>query len=591
MIAAGRSLSRHFAQISTFRTDLIGKLPRISRRVLSSLSLEDEISVKSHEVLKLRGEHMSAEKELEALKAKLINQNSSGNAIHQPESTKVWGPQVSYYDVETNTELEYGDYETIRSQESSARRYVQAKDIGTSNGPQDGEVVWIRGRIASVRAKGNSAFIVIRSDAFTTVQACHFKEKAEDTATSSKELLKFVSEIALESIVDICGVVFPATVKSCTQKNAEIHIKKIFTVSRSKTVLPFLLEDAAHSQQEIDDSAGSDRPLTGVSSDIRLNNRWLDLRVPANNAIMRIRGGVCMLFRESLTNQGFTEINTPKLIGGESEGGANAFRLNYFGRDACLAQSPQLYKQMAIASDMNRVFEIGPVFRAENSNTKRHLCEFTGLDLEMTINSHYNETLEVVHETFRFIFDGLEMLYAKELSIIREQYPSEPVVFTDKPCIIHWDEGMQMLQDAGEDIDVYDDMNTALEIKLGQLVKEKYHTDFFMLDQYPAAIRPFYTMKSPLNPLFTNSYDMFIRGQEICSGAQRCHEPNELEEQIKEKGMSLESLKYYVESFRHGISPHAGAGIGLDRVVFLYLGLDNVRKGTMFPRDPSRIVP
>jgi aspartyl/asparaginyl-tRNA synthetase len=122
-------------------------------------------------------------------------------------------------------------------------------------------------------------------------------------------------------------------------------------------------------------------------------------------------------------------------------------------------------------------------------------------------------------------------------------------------------------------------------------VKEKYNADFFILDQYPSAIRPFYTMPSPTNPLYSNSYDMFIRGQEICSGAQRCHETEMLEKRIVEKGMVLEPLKYYVESFRHGVSPHAGAGIGLERVVFLYLGLDNVRKASMFPRDPNRCQP
>jgi aspartyl-tRNA synthetase len=441
----------------------------------------------------------------------------------------------------------------------------------------------------------------LRSGASYTLQACHFKEKSSQGSSSStggaaveensKAMLKFLKNIALESIVDICGVVAPANVKSCTQNNVEIQIRKVFAVSRARTVLPFLLDDAARSQADIDASAGSDRPLQGVSQDIRLNNRWLDLRVPANNAIMRVRSGVSQLFREALLQQDFIEINSPKLIGGESEGGANAFHADYFGRDACLAQSPQLYKQMAISSDLERVFEIGPVFRAENSNTRRHLCEFTGLDIEMSITEHYNEVLEVIHRTFKHIFDGLEERYARELSIIRQQYPSQPVQFTPAPCIIHWHEGMKMLEESGETVDLYEDLTGAMELKLGQLVKAKYGTDFFILDQYPANIRPFYTMRSPTNPKFSNSYDIFIRGQEICSGAQRCHSADLLEKQILAQGMRLESLKYYVESFRAGVSPHAGAGIGLDRVVFLYLGLDNIRKSNMFPRDPSRLVP
>ena len=148
-----------------------------------------------------------------------------------------------------------------------------------------------------------------------------------------------------------------------------------------------------------------------------------------------------------------------------------------------------------------------------------------------------------------------------------------------------------MLKESGQDVDELADLSSAIELKLGDLVKEKFNADFYILDQYPSNIRPFYTMPSPSNPLYSNSYDIFIRGQEICSGAQRCHEVDMLIQRIKDKGMDLSPFTSYIESFRHGVSPHAGAGIGLDRVVFLYLGLDNVRKGSMFPRDPSRISP
>ena len=192
---------------------------------------------------------------------------------------------------------------------------------------------------------------------------------------------------------------------------------------------------------------------------------------------------------------------------------------------------------------------------------------------------------------FKYIFNGLEEHYSRELKIIREQYPSEPVQFTDKPVIIHWQEAMKMLKENGIEQDELDDLSSAVELQLGKLVKDKYHTDFFILDQYPAKIRPFYTMPSKDNQLYSNSYDMFIRGQEICSGAQRCHDPDMLVKRIAEKGMDLAPLESYVQAFRHGVPPHAGAGIGLERVVFLYLGLDNVRKAALFPRDPNRITP
>lgn len=495
--------------------------------------------------------------------------------------------KVDYFQVrDQDNSLLYGDYDLIASQGTNSRPYIS---VGELNKNHVGKKVWIRGRVASVRAKGNACFLVIRSSAFNTVQACHFKDKAQPEM--SKGLIKFVGGLALESIVDVFGELKSADVKACSQNDVEIAIEKILTLSRAPAQLPFLLEDAARSQKDIDDSQSTERPFAGVNQDMRLNNRWLDLRVPSNNAIMRVRSMVSLLFREALINENFIEINTPKLISGESEGGSEVFRTDYFGQKACLAQSPQLYKQMAISADLERVFEIGPVFRAEKSFTRRHLCEFTGLDLEMAINSNYFETLQVLHRLFRHIFHGLEERCKKELAVIREQYPSEPVTFTEEPLVIHWWDAIDLLRSAGQEVADMDDLSSSQELALGEIIKQKYNADFYMIDQYPSAIRPFYTMINPAKPQYSNSYDLFLRGQEICSGAQRCHESEMLEKQIALKGMDPAALQAYVESFRHGVSPHAGAGIGLDRVVFLYLGLDNVRKASMFPRDPNRCTP
>jgi len=317
----------------------------------------------------------------------------------------------------------------------------------------------------------------------------------------------------------------------------------------------------------------------------------VDLRVPANQAIMRVQSAICMLFREALLARGFVEIHTPKLIAGESEGGSDVFTTDYFGRQACLAQSPQLYKQMAISADLDRVFEIGPVFRAEKSNTRRHLCEFTGLDMEMSFKLHYNEVIQVLHEVFVNIFDGLETRHAAEVAAIRAQYPSERPKWTEAPVVIHWEQAMAMLEAAGEEAPGLDDLNTAQERALGRLVAEQFATDFFFLDRFPSAVRPFYTMPCPDDRRYSNSYDLFLRGEEICSGAQRVHDPQLLEETITSKGVPLEPLQAYIDSMRHGMPPHGGGGVGLERVVFLYLGLDNVRKASMFPRDPSRCTP
>lgn len=196
-----------------------------------------------------------------------------------------------------------------------------------------------------------------------------------------------------------------------------------------------------------------------------------------------------------------------------------------------------------------------------------------------------------MHGLFRHIFEGLETRFARELTVIREQYPSEAVMFTKDPLIIHWWDAIDLLRKAGHQAEDFEDLNTNQEIILGKIVKEKFNTDFYIVDQYPSKIRPFYTMPNLVDGNYSNSYDIFLRGQEICSGAQRCHDATMLEERIKAKGMETTPLESYINSFRHGIYPHAGAGIGLDRVVFLYLGLDNVRKASMFPRDPNRFTP
>lgn len=485
-----------------------------------------------------------------------------------------------------------GDMARIQSRSRTGRNFVNVADLASSSSTHEpGARVWLRGRLHSIRVKGGSCFLVLRQDSFHTLQACYFKDKENPEA--SQKMIKYLKTLTVESIIDLEGTLAEADVKSCSVSNLELTIDRVHTVSKAAAVLPFLVEDAARSEQEVEESQDTERPFPRLGQELRLDHRWMDLRAPANNAIMRIQSAVCQLFRESLYQQGFCEIHTPKLIAGVSESGAGVFTTDYFGTTACLAQSPQLYKQMAISSDLTRVFEIGPVFRAENSHTRRHLCEFTGLDLEMAIDDHYMETLEVVHTMFKHIFNGLESRWANELKVIREQYQSEPVTFTDEPCVMHWPEAMEILKEEGFDMgDAMGDLTGAMELALGRVVKEKYGTDFFMLDKYPAEIRPFYTMPDPEDERFSNSYDMFLRGQEICSGAQRCHDPDLVMEIVKQKGIAAgEGLKTYVESFRHGVSPHAGAGIGLERVVFLYLGLDNVRKASMFPRDPNRCTP
>jgi len=249
---------------------------------------------------------------------------------------------------------------------------------------------------------------------------------------------------------------------------------------------------------------------------------------------------------------------------------------------------------MAIAGDMERVFEVGPVFRAENSNTARHLTEFTGLDFEMEIQEHYHEVMDFGENLLIFIFNELKKRYKYELSVIEREYPDAGnFKIPKKATRLTFAEGIAMLRDAGEEVDDYEDLTTPQEKHLGRLVLEKYDTDFYSLDKFPLSIRPFYTHVDPNNPLLSNSYDFFMRGQEIMSGAQRIHDPVALIESMKSKGVDPNDpgFAHYINAFKQGCAPHGGGGLGLNRITQFFLGLGNIRQATMFPRDPQRRAP
>lgn len=445
------------------------------------------------------------------------------------------------------------------------------------------QVVLVRGRLHTSRAKGKQCFMVLRQQQFTVQCLVNVSD------TISKQLVKFASNINKETIIDVIGKIsnVPKEIEACSQKLVEIHVNEIWIVSEAKSQLPLLIEDAARPVKD-DDQEGLN---IKVNQDTRLDNRVLDLRTPANQAIFRLEAGVCRLFRDILTEKGFVEIHTPKIISAASEGGANVFTVSYFKTSAYLAQSPQLYKQMAIAADFEKVFTVGAVFRAEDSNTHRHLTEFVGLDLEMAFKYHYHEVLDTIGNTFTEMFKGLRDKFQTEIETVGQQFAVEPFKFLDPPLRLDFSVGLSMLRQAGVTIGDEDDLSTPDEKLLGRLVKAKFDTDFYILDKYPLAVRPFYTMPDPENPKRSNSYDIFMRGEEIMSGAQRIHDPEFLTQRALHHNIDLEKIKAYIDSFRYGCPPHAGGGIGLERVVMLYLGLDNIRKTSMFPRDPKRITP
>uniref|UniRef100_A0A8C7TUY5 Aspartate--tRNA ligase, cytoplasmic n=1 Tax=Oncorhynchus mykiss TaxID=8022 RepID=A0A8C7TUY5_ONCMY len=420
---------------------------------------------------------------------------------------------------------------------------------------------------------GKQCFLVLRQQQFNVQALVAVGERA------SKQMVKFAANINKESIVDVEAVVkkVEQTIESCSQQDVELHIERIFVVSQAEPRLPLQLEDCVRPE--------------GEGDEVRMRARALGPRTTTSQAIFRLQSGVCQLFRDTLTNKGFVEIQTPKIISAASEGGANVFTVSYFKTSAYLAQSPQLYKQMCICADFDKVFCVGPVFRAEDSNTHRHLTEFVGLDIELAFNYHYHEVIESITDTMVQIFKGLRDKFQTEIQTVGKQYPSEPFKFLEPTLRLEYSEGVAMLREAGVEMGDEEDLSTPNEKLLGRLVKEKYDTDFYVLDKYPLAVRPFYTMPDPNDKKYSNSYDMFMRGEEILSGAQRIHDAQLLTERAMHHNIDLEKIKSYIDSFRYGAPPHGGGGIGLERVCMLYLGLHNVRQTSMFPRDPKRLTP
>ncbi|KAK1379581.1 Aspartate--tRNA ligase [Heracleum sosnowskyi] len=482
----------------------------------------------------------------------------------------------------------YGDIPLIELQSKSIAS-EKWTEIGKLGEKSKDESVLVRGRVHSIRAVSKKmAFVVVREKG-CTVQ-CVLTYKPEKV---SLQMVKFVTNLNKESFVDVYGVVSdPENALKATTQQVEIQVSKIYCVNKALPTLPINIEDAARSESEIEAGLKVGEQFVRVNQDTRLNNRVLDLRTPAKLGIARIKYQFEKVFRRFLEDEGFFGIHTPKLMGGSSEGGSAVFKLEYKGGvPACLAQSPQLHKQMSICGDFGRVFEVGPLFRAEDSFTNRHLCEFTGLDVEMEIKQHYSEVMDIVDRLFIAMFDDLKQNCQKQLEAVGKQYPFEPLEYLPKTLRLTFQEGVQMLKEAGVEVDPLGDLNTEAERRLGQLVFEKYKTQFYILHRYPLAVRPFYTMPCPDDNAYSNSFDVFIRGEEIISGAQRVHVPEFLEERAKSCGIDVKSISTYIDSFRYGAPPHGGFGIGLERMVMLYCNLDNIRMASLFPRDPQRIAP
>ncbi|XP_038132284.1 aspartate--tRNA ligase, cytoplasmic [Cyprinodon tularosa] len=519
------------------------------------------------------------EQQAQSKKALKKQQKEAEKAAKKAEKQAKLAAEQQSADEDDFAKDRYGLPAMVQSQEKLDRALVRVQDLTPEKADQ---LIWLRARVHTSRAKGKQCFLVLRQQQFNAQALVAVGDRA------SKQMVKFAANITKESIVDVEAVVrkVEQKIESCSQQDVELHIERIFVISQAEPRLPLQLEDAVRP-----DGEGEEEGRATVNQDTRLDNRVIDLRTTTSQAIFRLQSGVCQLFRDTLTKKGFVEIQTPKIISAASEGGANVFTVSYFKSSAYLAQSPQLYKQMCICADFDKVFCVGPVFRAEDSNTHRHLTEFVGLDIEMAFNYHYHEVIASITDTMVQIFKGLRDNFQTEIQTVNKQFPSEPFKFLEPTLRLEYTEALAMLREAGVEMGDEDDLSTPNEKLLGRLVKEKYDTDFYVLDKYPLAVRPFYTMPDPNNPKYSNSYDMFMRGEEILSGAQRVHDAQLLTERALHHQIDLDKIKSYIDSFRYGAPPHGGGGIGLERVCMLYLGLHNVRQTSMFPRDPKRLTP
>lgn len=323
-----------------------------------------------------------------------------------------------------------------------------------------------------------------------------------------------------------------------------------------------------------------------TSLEAKLNYRSISLRNIRERAKFRIQEGLMRAFRDFLYSQGFTEIHTPKIGARGAEGGANIFKLEYFHRPAVLAQSPQFYKQMMVGV-FDRVFETAPVFRAEKHNTKRHLNEYTSLDFEMGYIDGFEDIMGMETGYLQYAMELLEKEYAKELQVLGITLPKVDQI----PAVRFSEIKEKVSEKYGHKMRNPFDLEPEEEQLISQYAKEEWDSDFVFVTHYPSKKRPFYAMDDPEDTRYTLSFDLLFRGMEITTGGQRIHDYKMLTDKIAARGMETEGMDQYLDTFKHGMPPHGGLGIGLERLTMKLLGEDNVRETTLFPRDLSRLEP
>ena len=421
---------------------------------------------------------------------------------------------------------------------------------------EEGTTIILEGSVHSIRDMGEIAFVILRK-----------REGLIQTVWEEGKTDMELSEIREGDYIHVTGQIKD---EERAPHGKEVRLSTIRHLSHVSCPLPLPI----------------DKWKLNTSLEAKLDRRSLSLRNIRERARFRIQEGIVRGFRDFLYEQGFTEIHTPKIGAKSAEGGANMFRLSYFHRPAVLQQSPQLYKQMMVGV-FDRVFETGPVFRAEKHNTRRHLNEYTSLDFEMGYIHSFLDICAMETGFLQYTMNLLEKEYNKELKLLNITLPD-----VEKIPYVRFDEAKRLVSEKyNRKIRNPFDLEPEEEELIGKYFKEEYNADFVFVTHYPSKKRPFYAMDDPEDTRYTLSFDLLYHGLEITTGGQRIHDLSMLEEKIQEKGMTEEGLEQYLDAFRFGMPPHGGLGIGLERLTMQLLGEDNVREACLFPRDMSRLEP
>ncbi|BAN90846.1 aspartate--tRNA(Asn) ligase [Aeropyrum camini] len=412
-----------------------------------------------------------------------------------------------------------------------------------------------------IRDLGRLKFVLVR-DRSGVIQA------TVKRGESPEEALRAAEDLKLESVVCIEGELRRAP----TREGVEVKVERLEVLNSPVEPLPLEVE-------------GSEK----ASLPTRLRYRWLDLRNPMVSAIFELEAMVAKVFRDYYWSQGFVEIFTPKIVAAGTESGAEVFPVVYFDKTAFLAQSPQFYKQFAVIAGLERVFEIGPVFRAEPHHTSRHLNEYHSLDIEVGFIEGYNDVMNYVEGFMRAIARMLEEEGRRILELYKVEPPRIPASGIPR---IPLRKAYEILEERfGKKVEHGEDLDSEGERLMGAYASEELDSDFIFIVEYPWKVRPFYTMRKEDEPDWTYSFDLLYRGLEIVTGGQREHRYHRLLDNLNDKGLDAESFQFYLDFFKHGAPPHGGAGMGLERIVMQTLRLENIREARMLPRDTERITP